>query len=283
MISTEFLKDLEKFSLIVRKKISSKYQGQRTSREPGRGITLREHRQYTSQDDIRTIDWKVYARTDDLFVRVYEEDKDLSVHLILDATKSMDYGNMISKYEYASMIGAGFLYLAMRSNERYKYTILGDDMEVHPMKRGRHHFGGYVNTINKRKPQGTMQLSDAIEAYRKILKSKSLVIIISDFLEDNERIDMMLRSLRKHDVRIIQVLDNDEIVLPFEGDYKFEDPESGTRMRTFIGQGPRAEYIRKLESHNNSIMQSCDTLGFEYYLANTSDPIFESFFNIINY
>jgi uncharacterized protein (DUF58 family) len=89
MISTEFLKDLEKFSLIVRKKITSKYQGQRSSQEAGRGLTIKEHRQYTVGDDVRAIDWKVFARTDDLFVKVFEEDRDLSVHLILDGTKSM--------------------------------------------------------------------------------------------------------------------------------------------------------------------------------------------------
>jgi uncharacterized protein (DUF58 family) len=179
------------------------------------------------------------------------------------------------------MIGAGFLYLAMRSNERFRYSLMGDDIEVHQMKRGKQHFGEYVNAINNRKPKGKMDIPSAIESYRHILKSKSLVIIVSDFLFDAHKVEMALRSLRKHDVRVIQVLDQEEITLPFDGDFKFEDPESGTNMRTYVGQGPRADYARRLEEHNGIIEKACETLGFEYYMANTSDPIFESFFRII--
>jgi len=281
MISTEFLKDLEKFSLIVRKKVTSKYQGQRSSQEAGRGLTIKEHRQYTTGDDIRAIDWKVFARTDDLFVKVFEEDRDLSVHLIIDSTKSMDYGKTISKFEYASMIGAGFLYLAMRGNERFRFSLIGQDLEVHPMKRGKPHFGSYVNTINMRKPKGKMEINEAIEIYRPVLKSKSLVIIISDFLFDAEKVEMALRSLKKHDVRVIQVLDQDEISLPFDGDFKFEDPESGQSLRTYVGQGPRADYFRRLNEHSDKLEKACESLGFEYYQANTGEPIFDSFFKII--
>jgi len=281
MITTEFLADLEKFTLIVRKKITSKYSGSRASSEPGRGLTLKEYRQYTPGDDIRAIDWKVYARTDDLFIKVFEEDKDLSVHLILDSSLSMDYGSSITKFDYASMIAAGFLFLAMHNNERFRYSFIGNGLEVHPMRRGRAHFANFVNSVNNMKPSGKMSLYDALQAYKLLLKSKSMVIIVSDFLYDAADIERAIGSIAKHDVKLIRVLDKDEVELPFEGDYKFMDPESEGNLRTYVTTGSRASYLSKLEKHNNAIMSMCNSLGFDFDLVNTSQKVFDAFYSFL--
>lgn len=281
MITTEFLEDLEKFTLIIRKKITSKYSGSRASTEPGRGLTLKEYRQYTSGDDIRSIDWKVYARTDDLFVKVFEEDKDLSVHLILDTSLSMDYGSSISKFDYASMISAGFLFLAMHNNERFRFSFMRDDLEIHPMRRGRSHFAEFVNSVNEMKPSGKMSILDAVEGYKPLLKSKSMVIIVSDFLFESKEIDQAISNLAKHDVKIVRILDKDEVELPFEGDYKFQDLESENKLRTFITTSTRASYLSKLEKHNNEIMSICNSLGFDFHLVNTSQKVFDVFYEFL--
>lgn len=281
MITEEFLRDLEAFSLIIRKRITSKYSGSRASIEPGRGLTLKEYRQYAPGDDIRAIDWKVYARSDELFIKVFEEDRDLTVHVIIDATDSMNYGRTLTKYSFASMIAAGYLFLAMRENERFRFTFMRDDMEVHAMRRGRNHFAEYVNEANELQPGGNTHLGAAIEQYMPLLKSKSLVIIVSDFLFDRDELERALGQLHRHDVHLVRVLDRDELELPFEGDYRLQDLETGDRLRTFISTAARQQYREKLEQHTAFLEGVATSLGFEFFDVDTSEPIFDAFYRIV--
>lgn len=281
MISEEFLHDLEAFSLIVRKKITSRYSGSRSSIEPGRGLTLKEYRPYTPGDDVRSIDWKVFARSDELFVKIFEEERDLTVHVIVDATQSMDYGSSLSKFSYASMIAAGYLFLAMRGNERFRFSFMREDLEVHPLRRGRNHFGTYVNEANEIKPGGGISLRASIENYLPLLRSKSLVIIVSDFLFEQEEIEYALGQLAKHDVQLVRVLDTDETELPLEGDYRLTDLESGTKLRTFISPASRRQYLDRLEAHTVMMKDLSSSLGFGFFDVSTSEPIFDAFYRII--
>lgn len=281
MISEEFLKDLEAFSLIIRKRITSKYSGSRASIEPGRGLTVKEYRPYTLGDDIRAIDWKVYARSDELFIKIFEEDRDLTVHVIIDATDSMNYGKSLTKFSYASMIAAGYLFLAMRGNERFRYSFMKDSIEVHGMRRGRNHFATYVNEANELTPGGKIGLGQAIEEYLPLLQSKSLVIIVSDFLFEQSEIERALGLLHKHDVHLVRVLDDLEVSLPLEGDYRLQDLESGEKLRTFISTAAKQQYLERLEAHTLFIEQFADSLGFSFFQTNTSQPIFDAFYSII--
>lgn len=281
MISEQFLKDLEAFSLIVRKRITSKYSGSRASIEPGRGLTLKEYRPYTLGDDIRAIDWKVYARSDELFIKVFEEDRDLTVHVILDATDSMNYGKTLTKFSYASMIAAGYLFLAMRGNERFRFSFMKDEIEVHGMKRGRNHFAEYVNEANELEPGGRIALDEAVESYLPLLRSKSLVIIVSDFLFEQQRIERALGLLHKHDVHCVRVLDEAEVTMPLEGDYRLVDLESGDKLRTFVSTAARQQYLDRLEQHTAFIEGLANSLGYSFYDTNTGEPIFDAFYRIV--
>ena len=109
VIDTSFLGQLDKFSLVVNKRVTSNYIGPRKSMALGRGLIFKEHRIYAPGDDIRSIDWRVYARTDDLYVKTYEEERNLTVHIIVDYSASMGFGKAVSKFDYASMLGVGFI------------------------------------------------------------------------------------------------------------------------------------------------------------------------------
>jgi uncharacterized protein (DUF58 family) len=281
VISEEFLRDLEAFSLIVRKRITSQYSGSRTSIQPGRGLTLKEYRPYTPGDDVRTIDWKVFARSDELFIKIFEEDRDLTVHVLIDATSSMDYGSSLSKYSYASMIAAGYLFLAMRGNERFRFAFMRDELEIHPLRRGRNHFATYVSEANAIKPEGRIDLAAAIASYLPLLRSKSLIIIVSDFLFEPSVIEESVGQLNKHDVQLIRVLDADEKTLPLEGDYRLKDLESGERLRTFISLAARQQYLDRLESHTAMIEELASSLGFGFSSVTSDEPIFDAFHRLI--
>ncbi len=281
MITESFLKDLEKFVLITKKRITSKYSGGRKSLMSGRGLVLKEHRPYTIGDDIRQIDWKVYARTDDLFIRVYEEDKDLTVNLILDSTLSMSYGKSITKYDYAGMISAGILYLALKENERFRYSFIHDSIEMYSLKRGKKHFSQFVSIINKKKPKGRLNLYDSLKQQKNFLKQKSLIVLISDFLFPIEEIEKSLTLLKGNEVKIIRVLDDEEINPSFYGEYELKNKELEKSKKIFLDKNTLNEYKKNLLEHESAIIKICNNLKFEYYSFNTKKPIFDSLYELL--
>src|SRR3989344_1574166 len=136
MITTSFLDQLTRFNLVVNKRVTSNLVGSKKSLAGGHGMTFKDYRIYAQGDDIRMIDWKVYARTDNHFIKVKEEEKNLTVHILIDKSASMDFGKPVSKFDYASMIGVGFGYLAMRDNEKFQYSTFSDSLEVFQPRRG---------------------------------------------------------------------------------------------------------------------------------------------------
>ncbi|MEK6949756.1 MAG: DUF58 domain-containing protein, partial [Nanoarchaeota archaeon] len=104
MIKTDFLDQLDRFHLVVKKRVTSNYAGPRRSIATGRGLTFKDHRMYAPGDDIRLIDWKVFARTDDLYIKTFEEERNLVAHLIMDSSASMGFGSPVTKFDYAAML-----------------------------------------------------------------------------------------------------------------------------------------------------------------------------------
>ena len=282
MIDTTFLDTLSKFDLIIRKRITSNYSGARLSTAHGRGVVIKDYRIYVPGDDFRTIDWKVFARTDKLHVKKYEEERSLSVHIIIDASASMDYtSSKYSKYDYAAMLGLGYAYLAMRQNEKFQYSIFADKLHHFRPQRGMHQIAAMVDSLNKITPAGKSRLGDSLSQYKKYIHSKSYIVIISDFLFDIDEIKHSFPKFGEHEVIVIQVLDRKEIELAIEGDVRLHDSESQGVLRTFISPRLRTSYQQKMKEHVMAIEKECDTLGFKYYLISTDEDIFDAFWEML--
>ncbi len=282
MIDTAFLDLLGKFDLIIRKRITSNYSGARLSTAHGRGVVIKDHRIYTPGDDFRTIDWKVFARTDKLHVRKYEEERSLTVHIIIDASASMDFSSgKYTKYDYAAMLALGFAYLSMRQNEKFQYSIFGDKLYHFKPQRGMHQLASMVDSLNKIKPEGESKLGDALSQYTKYIKTKSYVIILSDFLLDIEEVKKSFPKYNEHEVVVIQVLDRKEINLAIEGDLRLHDAETQGVLRTFITPRLRTNYQQKLKDHVLAVEKECDSLGFKYHLVPTDKNIFDAFWEML--
>ncbi|MBI4149955.1 DUF58 domain-containing protein [Candidatus Woesearchaeota archaeon] len=282
MIDTNFLDLLGKFDLIIRKRITSNYSGARLSTAHGRGVVIKDHRIYTPGDDFRTIDWKVFARTDKLHVRKYEEERSLTVHIIIDASASMDYGgSKYTKYDYAAMLALGYAYLAMRQNEKFQYSIFADKLYHFRPARGMHQVINMVESLNKIKPAGTSKLGEALSQYTKLIKTKSYVVIISDFLLEIDEIKRSFPKFADHEVVVLQVLDRKELDLAIEGDLRLHDAETQTMLRTFITPRLRTSYQQKLQDHILAVQRECDAYGFTYHLISTDKNIFDTFWEML--
>ncbi|MBI2659720.1 DUF58 domain-containing protein [Candidatus Woesearchaeota archaeon] len=236
---------------------------------------------YAPGDDIRLIDWKVFARTDNLYLKVHEEERNLVVHIIIDGSASMGFGKPLSKFDYASMIGVGFAYLALRDNEKFQFSTFADQLEIFQPRRGMGHLAAMVQHLNSIKPKGYSKLLDTIRQYKKVIGSKSMLVIASDFLVNIEEVREAFYLLGDHDIKIIQVLDRVEKELKMEGDMKLIDSETKGLLRTFISPRMRMDYQQKLDEHCARIEEVCNKLGIEYHLAITDTSIFDTFYRIL--
>lgn len=281
MIKLDFLQHLDKLSLIINKRITSNYSGERQTTTAGKGISFKDYTIYAPGDDIRRVDWKVYARTDKLFTKRYEEERNLTVHIIVDFSASMNYGHNTLKSEYASMLGIGFAYLALKNNERFVLSTFSDKLEVFKPKKGRKQLITIVDYLNKREPKGFSKLEESLSHYKKLVNTKSLVVIISDFLYPAQEIKNVVRRFKKHDLVLIQVLDKKEEKLDLEGDFKLIDSETKEVMRTQINPALRKTYLKMLAEHNAQIKKACEEVGAKFYTTSTETPIFDSFYRIL--
>jgi len=282
MIDTSFLDQLNKFQLILSKRITSNYSGARISTAHGRGIVLKDYRIYVPGDDFRAIDWKVFARTDKLHIKKYEEERSLSVHVIIDSSASMDYGNKITKFEYASMLGIGFAFIAMKQQEKFQYATFSEKLHYIRPKRGMHQLAGMIEHMNKVKPEGVSMLDLSLQQYRKYINSKSYIVLISDFLLDINQIKKSFPRLGEHEIIVLQVLDRKEIELGMQGDLRLHDSETNSILRTFMTQRMRQNYQNKLKDHIMEIEKECLALGYKYYTVPTDENIFDVFWKIMS-
>ena len=281
MINTQFLDQLTRFNLVVNKRVTSTISGPRKSIAAGHGLTFKDYRIYAPGDDIRLIDWKVYARTDNLYLKVHEEEKNLVVHVIMDRSASMEFGKPISKFDYASMIGVGFAYLALHDNEKFQFTTFADTLEIFQPKRGMSHLAAMVQHLNSIKPKGYSKILDTVRQYKKLIGSKSMIVIISDFLVNIEEIREALYLLGDHEIHVVQVLDRVEKELKMEGDMKLIDSETKGMLRTFISPRMRMQYQQQLDDHCSKIEEVCNQLRINYHLAITDTSIFDTFYKML--
>ena len=281
MIDTSFLDQLRRFNLVINKRVTSNLTGPRKSKAAGRGLTFKDYRIYAPGDDIRLIDWRVFARTDNYYIKVHEEERNLVVHVITDRSASMDFGKPVSKFDYASMIGVGFGYLAMKDNEKFQFATFADSLEIFQPKRGMGHLAAMVQHLNSIKPKGFSKLLDMVRQYKKVIGTKSMLVIASDFLVNIEEIREAFYLLGDHEIKVIQVLDRVEKELKMEGDMKLIDSETKGMLRTFISPRMRMEYQQQLDAHCAKIEEVCNKLNIDYNLAVTDTSIFDTFYKIL--
>ena len=278
-MDTEFFKELEKFSLLVKKRVSTAYSGGRKSLRLGHGISPVGYREYRKGDDFKLVDWKVYGRTEKLYIREHEEERSLVVHILLDGSASMSYEG---KFAYASRLAAGFAYLATMENEKYAISLFCKKLYPGEPKRGRRNLFQSIVELDETAPRGGTNLLAIADQLEALLKTTSLVVLISDLLGETDDVLSSIYRLSGHELVVIQVLAPEETQLRFGGDMKFVDLESGQPLITRVTEGERQEYMRRMAEHNDRIRAACSQVGADYFLIKTDQPIFEAFSEMLS-
>jgi len=282
-IELDFLRQLDKFQLVLKKKIYSQYQGAKETRQFGQGLLFKDYREYIPGDDIRFIDWKVYARTDKFFIRRFEEERNMIVHIIVDASASMNYSTTgVTKFDYAAMVGLGFAYMALRDNEKFNFNTFAEGLDVVKARKGTNQLMSIVNHLNEVTPSGKSEFAKSMQEYKRNVTSRSLIVIISDFLYDIGEVRTVLNLFKKSELVVVQVLDPSEKRLNVEGDIILKDSELNTKLRTFISRRLLKKYSEKLESHIANLAEACDEVGALFFSTTTANSVFDIFYHVFS-
>jgi uncharacterized protein (DUF58 family) len=285
LIDPSFLEQLKELDFVIRQRVSSVYAGGRPSIKHGKGIEVVDYREYMPGDDFRLIDWRVYGRTEKLYIRRFEEEKNLIIHILLDASSSMDFKTVgMRKFDYAGSIAAGFGFLAVHNHEKFATGLYSQVIrEITQARKSRSHLFNVIDLFNRIQLSGGTDLGACAAQYCKMIKSKSLSIIVSDFIEDLDSITEGIYRMAKHskEMVLVQVLDPWEMDLGWRDDIKFQDLETGDIKRTFLSPGFKREYKRRIQEHNATIHETCDDLGVDFVTVTTDTPIFDSFVRIV--
>lgn len=228
----KILKNVKKLNIKTKQLVDSIISGNYNSIFKGQGIEFSEIRDYRAGDDIRTIDWKVTARFNHPYIKEFIEERDLQVYFILDVSGSGSFGTNISKQEKSIEIIASLMFAALRSNDGIGVFLITDHMEKYiPARKGRKHILQLLNIITTFTPNSTKtNLKKPLEQVSKIIKRKSIVFVISDFI-DNGKYLKPLKILRKrHDVIALRIIDPREKEIPDVGMIELEDDETGEQI-----------------------------------------------------
>ncbi len=242
----------------------------------GRSLEFREHRAYTRGDDLRQIDWKLWARRDRYYVKRYEEETNLRVTLAVDRSASMTYrSGPLSKYDYAATAACALGYLALRQRDSVSAVAFANELlAVTPYGAERSHLRALSTALSEQPIEGGTDLGASLDKLAQVARRKGIVVILSDLLGDRAAWRRGLARLRAagHDVMVMHTLDDDELDFPFQDPTRFDGLEGADPMRCNPAR-LRNGYLAALDAFLKEMREACLGLGVDYELVRTSDPI----------
>ncbi|MFB6091835.1 MAG: DUF58 domain-containing protein [Haloquadratum sp.] len=278
-IDPTFFDDLSRLAWTLTRETESRRQGEQRSSNVGEGLTFSDYRRYTPGDDVRLVDWRVYARTDEYFIKQYEAERDLTVHVLFDTSGSMDFGEGAAhKFEFAARFGLAFAFLTATRHESFRFSAF--DTAVTRLDRGRSTRGELLrllDRVNEIQPTGRTDFVDTLESYARTIHSRSLVVVVSDFLEDPDEIEDGVAALGHNDVLLVHVVAPDERDPEVAGDTVFEDPETGTTHRAYFAGSTADSYRERLSDHLDEVAARARTLRAEHVVVDTDADFFDAF------
>jgi len=247
-------------------------------RSPFKGFSVEfaEYRQYMPGDDLATIDWKVYARSDRHYVKKFEEETNLDCHVMLDVSGSMGYGSRgITKFEYGQCLAASLAYLMNRQRDAVGLTAFDDAIVgMLPASARPGHLRAMLVTLERLKLGQKTNVSKPMHQLASSLNKRGMVVLISDLLDEPERVIRGLKhfQFRGTDVVVFHVLDPHELEFPFERATRFEDMETQAEVMA-IPAVVRQHYIDAMQAMIDRYKRELGAAGIDYHLLTTAEPL----------
>ena len=279
LISPDLMKRLEQLQLLARRHSKSTAKGERRSGARGQSVEFADYRTYVPGDDLRRIDWNLFGRLERLFLKLYEEERELPVTIYLDSSESMSFGR-VSKFDFARQVAAAVGYVALCGFDRVTVEPfpLADDQaglvgELRAV-RGRRSAIRFFDNLNRLRAGGTAHFNQALRLGAMKHRAQGVIVVLSDFL-DPAGYEDGLKSLasRGSEVHAVQILAPEELEPSSYGDLRVIDSETGAEQEVTFGKYRLKAYRATVQNYCRRLQEFCRARGIRYQLAQSDTPI----------
>jgi uncharacterized protein (DUF58 family) len=268
---------IARLELVARNIVEGFLSGQHRSPYFGQSIDFAQHREYAPGDDVRRIDWKVWSKTDRLYIKEYEEETNLKCTIILDSSKSMRYGEADgwSKFDYAATTAASMAYLMQHQQDAVGLVTFSNKIEKN-LKPSSHpsHLKMLLHELEQVVPEEKTDVADVFQQLANQIRTRGMVILISDLFLDPQQLTRALQQfrLRRHEVVVFHIMHDDELTFPFQDNTLFRGLEMDAQLHT-EPRALRRAYLDAVEAYMEKIRKACATTGVDHVLINTAKPL----------
>jgi len=249
----------------------------------GASIDFAEHRGYVAGDDIRRVDWRLFARTDRFYVKQYEADTNTNFCVLFDISKSMGFKSRdVSKLEYGSYLAACLAYLAHRQRDRVGIITFDSDVVAHVPPSAKH-FNVLLHTLDRAKAERPGQLAGPVSKLAEHFRRRSVLVLISDFYDEPDVILEAIKPLRflGNELIVFHVLDPAEIDFGYDDASSFEDLESGEQIPV-VPESLAAEYRSMIRAHIDALTTKFSEHRIDYTMVSTAEPLDKALFSYLS-
>ena len=277
LLSADFLTQLERLSLLSRRSFRGRVKGERRSPRRGISVEFSDYRPYGVGDDLRYVDWNVYARLDRLYLKLFVDEEDLCLHLLVDASASMGFGDPSSKLDHAARLAAALGFVGLVGLERVGVGVVRERMaEGFNPARGRSQVLPLMNFLGRLEPGGATSLNEGLAAYALRSREAGLAVLVSDLM-DPGGYERGLKALleRRFDVHVIHVLDPGELSPELGGDLRLHDAETGETRDVTVDSEALRGYRERLARFLERVEAFCRSHEVGYHRVSTETPVEE--------
>lgn len=273
LFDKEFIKKLEYLSLVTRRIHRGRARGEHTTYKKGASLEFYDYRDYHAGDDHRYIDWNIWNRLNKVLVKLFTGEEDLTVHILLDTSRSMEYGNP-SKMDYSKKLAAALAYIAVAKLDRVGVTSFSDNFgsSIPPIRR-KNNAVSLFRFFESLKSGGTTDFNTALIKYAQTTRQRGVAIIISDLMDPKGYADGLLALLySKFDIILLQVLADEELFPRMAGRIRLIDSETRGFLKVNIDSGMEKRYLAERDAFLKEIQSFSLSHGIEYLRTTTAIP-----------
>ncbi len=270
----EVIRQVARLDLRARFIVEGFLQGLHSSPFQGFSVEFSEHRKYVAGDDLKDLDWSVYAKTDKYYLKKFQAETNVTGYLVMDLSASMayTYRQELTKFEYGICLAAALGYLMIHQQD--PVGLVAFDTEIRaalPPRSRRSHLANILGVLSTLKPTGQTDIAGGLHRLAPMMRGKSLVMVFSDLLADPEPVMQSLHRLRHrgHEIILFHILDEAEVHFPFDGVVEFADPEDSRKL-TVDARGMKPDYLQALGEFRAYYQQECAKARIDFVPVDTS-------------
>ncbi|MBI2808930.1 MAG: DUF58 domain-containing protein [Planctomycetes bacterium] len=270
----EVIRQVARLDLRAKFIVEGFLQGLHASPFQGFSVEFSEHRKYAPGDDLKDLDWNVYAKTDKYYIRKFQAETNVTGYLAMDLSASMGYTyrQELTKFEYGICLAAALAYMMIHQQDPVGLVAFDTAIRTAlPPRSKRTQLGNILALLANLKPAGKTDVSHSLIQLASMLRGKSLIMLFSDLLAEPEPIIQSLHQLRHrgHDVIVFHILDEAEVYFPFDGLIEFKDAEENQRM-TLDAAGMKPDYLEAVQAFRAQYKEACAKAGIDFVAMDTS-------------